>query len=281
MLKIIGTKLKIFSSIVFISMLLVSCAATTFNHARSNANLVKDGMTVQQAVSLIGMPPTHETATTLEWRSGHAQSYDATPDGAISFQVKDGVIVGVPEGGIFGSEARRRFVAAWAEKRDQEAANQRDQQRQAAEAEAEAARKRSALLTEQDKKLRAEAADEEAKARAEIAAEMQAAANARIACNVKSTCLKVFALAQIYIATETDQKIQVVTDSVIQTYNPTDIGHVGASIIKMPGRGDSAEVTLTLSCKTGDYREGQSLCRIKNTRLYQGFKPFIERQLVQ
>jgi len=281
MLKIVGIKLKIFLSLVFISMLLASCAATTFNHARSNANLVKDGMTVQQAVSLIGMPPTHETATTLEWRSGHAQSYDATPDGAISFQVKDGVIVGVPEGGIFGSEARRRFIAAWAEKRDQEAANQMGQQQKAAEAEAEAARRRNALLEQQAEKARAEAAAADAEARAEIAAEMQAAANARVACNVKSTCPKVFALAQIYIATETDQKIQVVTDSVIQTYNPTDIGHVGASIIKMPGRGDNAEVTLSLSCKSGDYREGQSLCRIKNTRLYQGFRPFIERRLVQ
>ena len=117
--------------------------------------------------------------------------------------------------------------------------------------------------------------------RAEISAEMQAAANARVACNMKSTCQKVFALAQIYIATETDQKIQVVTDSVIQTYNPTEAGHVGASIIKMPGRGDNADVSLSLSCKSDGLRETQSLCRLKNTRLYNGFRPFIEHRLVQ
>jgi hypothetical protein len=47
-----------------------------------------------------------------------------------------------------------------------------------------------------------------------------AANGAKVVCDLKTTCAKVFALAQIYIATETDQKIQVVTDSVIQTYNP-------------------------------------------------------------
>lgn len=259
----------------------MGCAATTFNHARSNANSVKNGMTIQQTVALIGMAPTHETATTLEWRSGRAQTYDATTDGAISFQVKDGVIVGVPEGGIFGIEARRQFVTAWAAKRDQEAAGQRDQQEKEAIEAAEAARIRSAELTEQDKRARADAAMEEAKSRAEISAEIQAAANARVACNMKSTCQKVFALAQIYIATETDQKIQVVTDSVIQTYNPTEAGHVGASIIKMPGRGENADVTLSLSCKSDGLHATQSLCRVKNTRLYNGFRPFIEHRLVQ
>lgn len=269
--------MKKFFSFVFVSLVLVGCAATTFNHARSNANSVKSGMTIQQAVALIGMAPTHETATTLEWRSGRAQTYDATPEGAISFQVKDGLIVGVPEGGIFGNEARRQFVEAWAAKRDQEAAGREKEVMDAAEA----ARRRSATLAEQAEKARADRAVEEAKMRAEISAEMQAAANARVACNMKSTCQKVFALAQIYIATETDQKIQVVTDSVIQTYNPTEAGHVGASIIKMPGRGDNADVSLSLSCKSDGLRETQSLCRLKNTRLYNGFRPFIEHRLVQ
>ena len=78
-----------------------------------------------------------------------------------------------------------------------------------------------------------------------------------------------------------DQKIQVVTDSVIQTYNPTDVGHVGASIIKMPGRNDDAEVSLSLSCKSGNTLAGESLCRIRNTRVYKGFRTFIERRLVE
>jgi hypothetical protein len=49
----------------------------------------------------------------------------------------------------------------------------------------------------------------------------------------------------------------------------------------MPGRGDNADVTLSLSCKSDGVQGMQSLCRLKNTRLYNGFKPFIERRLVQ
>lgn len=238
-------------------MFLVGCAATEFKHARHNANLVKNGMTVQQAIDLIGSPPTSKTATTLEWRRGNAQTYDATPAGAVIFHVKDGMVIDVPEGGIFSPEARRTYLDTLKAKHDQQ----------------------QALYREQQEKKAKEAADATNKRKAEIADEMYAAARAKVPCNVKTNCSKVFALAQIYVATETDQKIQVVTDSVIQTYNPTEVGHVGASIIKMPGHGDDAEVSLSLSCKTGSSLAGESLCSIRNTQIYAGFKNFIERRL--
>lgn len=244
---------------VVICMLLIGCAATEFRHARANANLVKNGMTVQQAIELIGSSPTNKTSTALEWRRGNAQTYDATTDGAVIFHVADGVIIDVPEGGIFGPEARRLYLAAREAQREQQRTLYREQQEKQAKAAAAAAEERAA----------------------EIEAEIQAAAHAKVSCNLKSNCSKVFALAQIYVATETDQKIQVVTDSVIQTYNPTDVGHVGASIIKMPGRNDDAEVSLSLSCKSGNTLAGESLCRIRNTRVYKGFRTFIERRLVE
>jgi hypothetical protein len=266
--------LKRYLIAVCIGVLLAGCAAATFKTARENANLVKNGMTVQQAVEAIGAAPTDQTATALAWRRGSAQSYDATASGAIQFHLKDGVIVDVPEGGIFGREARRLYLEAWAAQRDRQDALDREQQEKDMAAAAQAHARRAEADAE---KARANAE----RAHAEAEAEARAAADARIACNVKSTCGKVFALAQIYIATETDQKIQVVTDSVIQTYNPTEIGHVGASIIKMPQRGDNALVSLSLGCKSGDLAEGESLCRSKRTRLYKGFKPFIESRLAQ
>jgi nucleoid-associated protein YgaU len=263
------------------SLILMGCAATSYNTARSNANLVKNGMTVQQAVELIGTLPTEQTTTALEWRRGNTQSYDATPGGAISFHVRDGVIVDVPMGGIFGVEARRLFIQAWAAQRDSQAARDSAQSEQDARAAAEARARRDAEQAAKAEKTRAEQAAEAAQAQAEIKAESEAAASANVTCNVKSTCAKVFALAQIYIATETDQKIQVVTDSVIQTYNPTEGGNVGASIIKMPQRGDGALVSLSLSCKSSGSGALSSLCRGKNTRLYKGFRPFIESRLAQ
>jgi hypothetical protein len=262
------TNLKNLLASICLSIVLAGCAATSYNSARSNANIVTNGMSVEQAVQAIGMPPTHQTATDMEWTRGTAQTYDATPGGAIRFHVKDGVIVGVPQGGIFGPEARRQFIAEWAadQERKHSTVLQDQQAAEAAAAKAaEARRAKEAALAAADAAL--------------IAEEQRAAADAKVMCNMKTSCAKVFALAQIYIATETDQKIQVVTDSVIQTYNPTEAGNVGASIIKMPQRGDNAEVSLSLSCKNGEYDMAGSLCRLKKTKLYKGFRPFIESRL--
>jgi uncharacterized protein (DUF1501 family) len=198
----------------------------------------------------------------------HGASLDATSGGAIRFHVKDGVIVGVPQGGIFGPEARKLFLADWAVEEEKKRAAQLVQQQADAEAAAKAAeamRAKEAALAAADAQM--------------IAEEMHSATNAKVMCNVKTSCPKVFALAQIYIATETDQKIQVVTDSVIQTYNPTEAGNVGASIIKMPQRGDNAEVSLTLTCKSGEYDSAGRLCLLKKIKLYRGFRSFIESRL--
>lgn len=261
--------LKTLLATICLSILLMGCAASSYNNARSNANLVTNGMTVEQAVQVIGMPATRQSATDLEWTRGTARAYDATPRGAIRFHVKDGVIVGVPPGGIFGPEARKLFLADWAVEQEKNRVALLEKQ----QADAEAAAKAAEAKRAKDAALAAAEAKQ-------IAEEMQAAADAKVMCNVKTSCGKVFALAQIYIATETDQKIQVVTDSVIQTYNPTEAGNVGASIIKMPQRGDTAEVSLSLSCKNGEYDVAGSVCRIKKTRLYKGFRPFIESRLV-
>jgi hypothetical protein len=227
-------------------------------------------MTVEEAIRVIGMQPTTRTDTALEWRRGNAQWYNATPNGAIVFHVKDGRIVEVPEGGIFGPEALRLYNEKWLAQRERQDALDRERQEKEDRAAAEAKAKREAELVAEAQQVRKELADE-----------AQAAADAKVTCNVKSTCGKVFALAQIYIATETDQKIQVVTDSVIQTYNPTEIGNVGASIIKMPQRGDNAMVSLSLSCKTSDFSESRALCRSKKTMLYKRFRPFIEGRVAQ
>lgn len=264
---------------ICLSVALAGCAASSYNSARSNANLVTNGMSVEQAVQVIGMPPTHQTGTDLEWTRGTAQAYDATPGGAIRFHVKDGAIVGVPRGGIFGAEARRLFIAEWAAEQDRNQAARRQEYEAESKASAEAAAQRSAELAAEAERNRAKQAALAVEREAEILQEQKAAASAKVMCNAKTSCAKVFALAQIYIATETDQKIQVVTDSVIQTFNPTEAGKVGASIIKMPLRGDNAEVSLSLSCKVDDYDTVGSLCRHKKTRLYKGFRSFIESRL--
>ena len=92
-------------------------------------------------------------------------------------------------------------------------------------------------------------------------------------------CGKAFALAQIYVAQNADQKIQVVTDTIIQTYNPTEPGKVGMSIVKTPGKGAQEVVEITATCESGEYNGFASLCRQKRTRIYGGFHRFIEARL--
>ena len=91
------------------------CAASSFRTARENANQVKNGMTVQQAEAILGMPATDKTADKVKWRRGNALRYDATPNGSVEFTVENGVIVGVPEGGVFGPVARQAYVQKRAE----------------------------------------------------------------------------------------------------------------------------------------------------------------------
>lgn len=258
---------KILLSIIAAAFL-AGCAASAYKSARSNADLVKNGMTVDQAIAVLGMAPSNRSSTDVEWRRGNAQTYDATPSGAIKFHLKDGLIADVPEGGIFGPEARRAYIEARnALRAEREAADEREQQANAAQAAAA------------DERARARKEARIAQAKTEIAEELKAAAGANVACNEKSSCAKVFALAQIYIATETDQKIQVVTDTIIQTYNPTEMGKIGATIMKVPQRADGAVVALSLACKSGDEDEFGSTCRTRNADIYKRFRPFIEARL--
>jgi hypothetical protein len=51
-------------------------------------------------------------------------------------------------------------------------------------------------------------------------------------------------------------------------------------MIKMPGSGSNEKITLTLTCKSGD-ADYEKLCRMKETRIYNGFRSFIEKNLAK
>jgi len=87
----------------------------------------------------------------------------------------------------------------------------------------------------------------------------------------------VFALAQIYVRDNADQKIQVATDTIIETYNPTEDGKLGITVIKMPRAGTVEIVKITPSCKESSASE--RYCRLKRTAIYRGFKPFVVKSL--
>lgn len=253
-----------------IAATLTGCAATAYKQARANTNQIKNGMTLAEVTQILGMPPTSNSPTIAFWKRGNAQQYDGTSRGAIRVEFQDGKVVNVPEGGLF-SDAAASGVAA-AERKALDAYN--------ASLDKEKLRKQEEQTRLNEEAEQKRAADEAA-AKREIAAEVVAASQASYSCNDKLTCSKVFALAQIYVAQNSDQKIQVATDTIIQTYNPTDSGNIGMSVIKTPKQGTLEVITVTPVCK--DNKDGifASFCRKARTRIYAGFRPFVDSQLAK
>lgn len=154
-----------------------------------------------------------------------------------------------------------------------------DAERMAAERQywAEKDVKYAAELEISDRKRKQRQLEAVERVKAEVEMERLAAAGSSVTCNDKATCLKVFALAQIYTNLNSDQKIQVATDTIIETYNPTDIGKVGITIIKTPQHGSTEVVSITPSCKEDDL--SGSACRLRRTKIYTGFRSFIDEKL--
>lgn len=107
---------------------------------------------------------------------------------------------------------------------------------------------------------------------------LEAEKSAVFFCPDKTVCDKAFSLTQIYLNQTADMKIQVATDTIVETYNPTEDGKLGLKAIRIPGKGDSAAIKLTATCKDekGHYAE---VCRLGKTSAYSGFRSFIEQML--
>jgi hypothetical protein len=145
----------------------------------------------------------------------------------------------------------------------------------------DADRERVALDSSQSSSVKALSAmleKKEVEKATETANELAAAENSTVTCKGKEACRKAFALAQVYVQQRSDQKIQVATDTIIDTYNPTEGGNVGITVTKTPRSGATEIISITPNCKTeGAYYE--SVCRLKRTIIYRGFRPFIEKSM--
>ena len=128
------------------------------------------------------------------------------------------------------------------------------------------------------RKAFAEKADASRKALAQKAAHVaKLHQEAQYACSDKKQCDKAFSLAQIFISTAADMKIQVATDVVVETYTPTRPGLVGMKAIRLPQKGDSASISLTVSCDDGI--DQQDRCLDKARDAYTNFAPFLRKSM--
>jgi hypothetical protein len=191
----------------------------------------------------------------------------------LEFKLRDGRVVDVPPGGILSDAAVAQVQAERKARWDQEA--KESAERQARENEEKA--KQQAVLEAKRQQDEAAAA---IKRKHEIEREVIAREESRYICKDKITCGKVFALAQIYAREHSDMKIQVATDTIVDTYNPTEDGKIGISIVKAPRSGTSELILITPTCK-GENGSYETICRSKRTRIYAGFRSFIESNLAK
>lgn len=150
----------------------------------------------------------------------------------------------------------------------------------AAAAEAQARADAAAALAQ----ARADAAAAAAKmAREDFALDLEyqkAISSTTFLCKDRLECEKAFALTQIYIATRSDMKIQMANDTVIETHNPTKDGRMGATAFKIPKGGTSAEIRLSLTCKSEQSRSEERACKLASVRLSYEFPEFLKARLM-
>lgn len=96
---------------------------------------------------------------------------------------------------------------------------------------------------------------------------------ALIVCNTPQLCQKVFSLAQIFVHENASKKIQIATETIIETYNPTEVFDIGMTVYRLP-RDSTEAIALNINCK-GSNGPNKATCQLQEIELYRQFKPFI------
>jgi len=82
-----------------------------------------------------------------------------------------------------------------------------------------------------------------------IEKEKDAERRAIVTCRNKGHCDRLFSLTLSYIASETGKKMKLVTDRLIRSPEPIEVGDIGMSATMTPGSGNAANIRLTVACK--------------------------------
>ncbi|MDM8547169.1 hypothetical protein QUF61_11800 [Candidatus Venteria ishoeyi] len=90
-------------------------------------------------------------------------------------------------------------------------------------------------------------------------------------CRSEAQCRKMFALTQIFISQKAAMKIQLATNTIIETYKPSSSYDVGAKAIKTPMKRNSEEIRLHLFCSPVQ----SELCYKQEREIYIAFPKFI------
>jgi len=104
-----------------------------------------------------------------------------------------------------------------------------------------------------------------------------------LVCRSHDECVKTFKLTQLYIDEVSDMKLQVATDSIVETYTPNDLGKIGAKATLKPGKGASETVKLIVGCggvsSDVDNIDNFKYCADKIVNIYKEFPKYINDAL--
>lgn len=105
-----------------------------------------------------------------------------------------------------------------------------------------------------------------------------AAANSSYECTTNEACDKAFRLTKIYVQEHSSMKIQFADDTLISTFNPIRGGDIGISARKVPGKGTTSVIDLTVTCKGAEY-DSTGGCQNRQAFIYEGLKAFIDSRM--
>ncbi len=99
-----------------------------------------------------------------------------------------------------------------------------------------------------------------------------------VKCVGVAQCDRTFAQAQAYVLQQSDMRIQVATNTLIETYNGNDAGKISMRIVRAPTAGDAWEVQMTAACND-DKRPDRygDICERALLAVYSGFLPHMQR----
>jgi hypothetical protein len=98
---------------------------------------------------------------------------------------------------------------------------------------------------------------------------------ARFLCQSRDECQKAFSLTQIFVSEKADMKLQVTTDTIIETFNATELMRISLKAVKIPGAGSSAEIVLNGSCKDDGSQLAVERCATRMLELYRAYPTFM------
>ena len=97
-------------------------------------------------------------------------------------------------------------------------------------------------------------------------------------------CAKAFAATKVYLMNKSDMRVQLSDDTLVATYGPTKLGHIGITASRKPEANNSCTIALNTRCRG----EGQNdnpgvvtLCRVQIVDINENFRPYIEQAVGQ